>query len=511
LAAIDAGTTGERVAIFSPEGEVVAWKYLEHDSFFPKPAWVEQEAKDWWDRVCKASKTALREASKKGVTPEMIIGISVTNQRETVVPVDKSGKPLRRAIIWQDRRSTTECDRIKKAVGEDRVYDVTGLTVDPYFSAPKIKWIKEHEPNLYRETFKFLLVHDFLVNRLADDCITSWDNASRTMLFDIRKLRWSDELLDGMEIDRDKLPKPLPSGKRIGEVTRRASRETGFIYGTPVICGGGDQQCGALGVGVVKPGTIKATTGTGTFMLAFLKEPTLDPKKRVLCSCHCVPGSWVQEASIFSTGTIYRWIRDELSEKEKLSAKSQGIDPYELLNREASLAPPGSKGLLVTPHFAGAGAPHWNPYARGIIAGLAMGHTRKELVRAALEGIALEIRENIEVMKELGIPIAEMRVTGGASRNPCFNQIQADVYGLPVLRGRLEESTALGCAMISGLGTGIFRSVEDAAEKMVHITERYEPNPKNKPIYDRLFEIYKKIYVALEGAGVYRDLAQFSV
>ncbi|MDH5419894.1 MAG: FGGY family carbohydrate kinase, partial [Candidatus Bathyarchaeota archaeon] len=511
LAAIDAGTTGERTIIFDEKGRVVTWMYLEHPSYFLKPTWVEQEAAEWWNRICETSKAALKEAAEKGVNPDMIVGISVTNQRETIVPVDADLEPLRRAIVWQDRRTVSQCNWIKENLGENTVYKITGLTVDPYFSAPKIMWIKEHEPNIYKETHKFLLVHDYIIAKLTDVPITSWDNASRTMLFDIGKLDWSDNLLDGIGINEEKMPEPYPSGKIVGEVTRKAAEETSFAEGTPVVCGGGDQQCAAIGVGVVRRGRIKATTGTGTFILSFLDKPSFDPKMRVLCSCHGIPGKWVQEASIFSTGTIYRWFRDEFGHLEKATTELVRTDPYEMLNKEAAAAPPGSKGVLVIPHFAGAGAPHWNAYARGVIVGLAIGHSRKNIVRAILEGIALEIRKNIEVMRELGVHIEEMRVTGGATKNPHFNQIQADVYGLPVMRGRVEESTALGCAILAGVGTGVFKSVEEATNRMVHIVERYEPRLENKATYDKLFKIHRKIYDALEKAGVYKDLAEFDM
>ena len=511
LAAIDAGTTGERVAIFSLEGQLIAWKHLEHPCYYPKPAWVEQDAEDWWKKVCEASKMALKEAETKGVSPDEIMGISVTNQRETIVPVDKEVNPLRRAIIWQDRRTIPQCEWIKDKLGEEMVYQTSGLTVDPYFSGPKIRWIKENQPDIYRKAFKFLLVHDYLVAKLAGVFVTGWDNASRTMLFDIRKLRWSDRLLEGIDLDGDKMPKAFPPGKRIGEVTGKAAEMTGFAKGIPVVCGGGDQQCGALGVGVTAPGQMKATTGTGTFLLAFLEEPSFDPKKRVLCSCHCISGKWVQEASIFSTGIIYRWLRDEFYRDEKLAAESSGADPFERLNRDASEIPAGSRGVLVIPHFAGAGSPYWNPYARGIISGLAIGHGRKEIARAVLEGIALEIRKNIEVMQELGIPVKEMRVTGGATRSSCFNQIQSDVYGLVVLKGEVEESTALGCAILAGMGVGIFKSVREASEKMIHITGRYDPRIENKHTYDKLFQIHKKTYEALEKAGISKDLVDLEM
>ena len=507
LAAIDAGTTGVRTLIFDMNGDVIAWKYLEFPSYFPEPTWVEQDADDWWDRACRTSRIALNEAADKGVTPSKIAGISVTNQRETIVAVDDEVRPVHRALVWQDRRTVPQCQRIKGSIDEDSIYHITGLTVDPYFSAPKILWIKENHPEVYERAHKFVLVHDYLIAKLTGSFITSWDNASRTLLFDIAKFDWSDDMLKSLKIGGEKLPEPLPSGKPVGEVNSEASRQTGFAKGTPVVCGGGDQQCSAVGVGVVKPGRTKATTGTGTFVISFLEKPTFDPARRVLCSCHSVPGKWVQEASIFSTGTIYRWFRDQFGQSEKAAAESAGVDPYTILNKEASESPPGSNGVLVIPHFVGAGAPYWDPYARGIVFGLALGHKKSDLVRAIMEGIAMEIRKNIEVMKSLGTPTEEIRVTGGMTRNTDFNQIQADVFGLPVLRCRIEESTSLGCAILAGVGVGAFSNVPDAADRMVQVVERYEPNLKNKGTYDKMFEVNLKIHEALSEAGVYKDLA----
>lgn len=503
LAAIDAGTTGVRTLIFDSRGNVVAGKHLEFPSYFPQPAWVEQEATDWWDRACKTSKSALREFTEKGGGPTKVAAISLTNQRETIVPVDENLRPIHRALVWQDRRTVPQCEWLRERIGEENVYRITGLTVDPYFSAPKILWMKENRPELYKETHMFLLVHDYLLARLTGNLVTSWDNASRTMLFDITRLRWSEELLESMELDAEKLPEPLPSGTPAGEVTGRAAEETGFVNGTPVVCGGGDQQCSAIGVGVIKQGRTEATTGTGTFIISHLEKPTFDPDRRVLCSCHSVPGKWVQEASLFSTGTIYRWFRDQFGEPEKVEAKLKGVDPYEILDGEAAASPAGSNGVIVLPHFVGAGAPHWNPRARGVIMGLALGHKKGDIVRAIMEGIAFEIRTNLEVMKELGTTVEEIRVTGGMTRNRGFNQIQADVFDLPVMRCRVEESTSLGCAILAGVGVGLFSGVPEAAEEMVHVAERYEPDPRNRALYDRMFEAHKRAYRALEDAEIY--------
>jgi len=503
IVVIDAGTTGLRTMIFDMNGSELGRAYQEYQSYFPKPAWVEQNAVEWWQAACSTAKKVLR---KTKINPAAIVGISVTNQRETIVPVDKVGNPLRRALVWQDRRTIPECQCIDDKLGSDEIYRITGLTIDPYFSASKILYIKENEPIIFSETYKFLLVHDFLEMKLSDQFITDWSNASRTMLFDIEKHAWSEKICEDLEIPIEKMPDPFPPGEGIGELTKKAAAETGFSVGTPIISGAGDQQAGAMGLGVVSSGRLSCTTGTGTFLTAFLKRPLRDPEKRVLCSCHAVPDAWVMEASMFTTGAVYRWFRDQLSQYEKESAKQKEIDPYELLDEEAMQSPVGSNGLLMIPHFAGAGAPHWNPFSRGIIAGLAIGHTRNDLIRAIMEGISFEIRKNIEVMRSLKIPTTEVRITGGMTRSTLFNQIQADVYGLRTLLSSTEEATALGTAMLVLKGAKIYKSFEEIAEKVVKISDIKAPDSQNHEKYNRIFVLSKKIYETLQNNGVYNDL-----
>jgi xylulokinase len=502
IAVIDAGTTGLRTMIFDTKGLELGRDYQEYQSYFPKPAWVEQNAEEWWQAVCQTSKNVLK---KTKINPADCIGISVTNQRETIVPVDKTGKPLRRALIWQDRRTIDQCKRIEEVIGREEIYRITGLTIDPYFSASKILFIKENEPSIFSNTHKFLLVHDFIEMKLSDRFITDWSNASRTMLFDIEKNAWSKKICETLEIPLEKMPDPFPSGERIGDLSKKAAAETGLKEGTPIISGAGDQQAAAMGLGVVSSGRVSCTTGTGTFLTAFLKTPLRDPQKRVLCSCHAVAGTWVMEASMFTTGSIYRWFRDQLSQHQKEKAKQKGVDPYKLLDEEALQSSIGSNGVMIIPHFAGAGAPYWNPYSRGVIAGLALGNTRNDLIRAIMESISFEIRKNIEVMRSLNIPIDEVRVTGGMTRSSLFNQIQADVYGFQTLLSSTEEATALGTAMLVLKGAKICKTCEEIAERVVKISDTKTPNAQNHEKYDKLFKLSKKIYDTLQQNNIYKD------
>ncbi|MHA1386174.1 MAG: FGGY-family carbohydrate kinase, partial [Candidatus Helarchaeota archaeon] len=300
-----------------------------------------------------------------------------------------------------------------------------------------------------------------------------------------------------------------PSGDVIGEITKKAAGETGFIEGTPIISGGGDQQLGALGLGVIKSGQVSCTTGTGTFILAFLDKPLRDSQKRLLCSCHAIPNTWVMEASIFTTGSVYRWFRDQFSQYEKELAKSQNKDPYELLNEQAEKSPVGAKGVIVLPHFAGAGAPHWNPHSRGIIAGLALGHTRSDIIRAIMESICFEIRKNIDIMQELNITVKEVRITGGMTRSSFFNQIQADVYGIPVLCSKTEEATALGAAMLVLKGAKIYKTYDEIAKNIVQICETKDSNSVNHQKYNKIFKISKKIYNTFQKNNIFNEIFDY--
>ncbi|MFX1564861.1 MAG: xylulokinase [Promethearchaeota archaeon] len=503
--AIDIGTSGTRTAVFdAATGQLIAQTHQEYSSVFPQPAWVEQDAEDWWRTTCKTSLATMKKLGKKG---KNLAAVSITNQRETIVPVNQHGDPIHKALVWQDRRTTAQCTLIEESLGAEKVYSETGLIIDPYFSAPKILWFKQEKPQIFRQAYKFLLVHDFILHRLTGQFVTDYSNASRTMLFAIKQMEWSNLMCDALEIPKVKLPETYPSGFRIGEITSAAAKDTGLPDGLPVIVGGGDQQCGAVGVGVVKSGRVKATIGTGTFILAFEAQPRFDPKRRLLCSCHAVPNRWVIEASIFTSGIIYRWFRDQFGYEEKRLAKLLDADAYELMDEQAKQSPPGARGIVVLPHFVGAGAPHWNPKARGVILGLALGHSRSDIIRAIMEGTAYEVRENLEIMKSIGISLKELRLTGGATRSALWNQIQSDVTNLRVQRSQIEEATALGAAILAAKGCGVYREVSQAAEAMVSIGEQYSPSKELTDRYNSLYTIHTDAYQALEKAKVFSQLS----
>jgi D-xylulose kinase len=491
IAAIDVGTTGCRTLIFDLQGNPVGEAYREYTSAHPYPNWVEQNADLWWTAVCETIRASMRNANLEA---SAISAVAVTNQRETVVAVDENGIPLRPAIVWQDRRTVRECDNIATLIGRGKLYRITGLTIDPYFSASKILWIRAHQYDIFRKTHKFLLVHDYIVHKLTDRFVTDWSNASRTMLFDINRFCWSKLITDKLGIELEKLPTVYPSGTELGYVTRSASKSTGLSPDTRVFAGGGDQQCAAIGLGVITEGLIKATTGTGSFILAHLDTPQFEPKRRLLCSVHALPiKRWVLEASIFTTGAIYRWFRDNFSQYQVNLAKSRNIDVYELLNREVGGSPVGAKGIFVIPHFAGAGAPYWDADAKGAILGLALGHNRGDVLRAIIESICFEIRTNLELIQKLGINIIELRITGGAARSQLWNKIQADVYGKPVTKGKFEDATALGVAILASVGAGYHKTIGEAVHRMIKLERKLMPDQRNHESYTKAYRTYLKL------------------
>jgi glycerol kinase len=504
VAALDLGTTGCRTFIFDLSGTIIASDYKEWESFYPSPSFVEQDANVWWNSI----KTTIENAIKKsGIDKTDIVSLSVTNQRETIVPVNKEGNPLHNAIVWQDRRTTDQVDYIKSKIGIDKIYKTTGLTIDPYFSATKILWFKDEKPEIYQKTHKFLLVSDFIIHKLTSRFCTDFSNASRTMLFDINNLKYSDEISSELEIDLDKMPDTLESGVEIGEIE---TDETLFDKKTLVVSGAGDQQSAALGVGVVSPGEIKCTTGTGSFIIAYLSKPNYDPLKRVLCSCHAIPGSWVQEASIFTSGAVLRWFRDQLAYAECAEVQ-EGQDPYDIITAEAQKSSLGANGLLLIPHFVGAGAPYWNPHAKGVIFGLSLGHKRRDLFRAVLEGVAYEIRKNIDVFKELKIETKELMVTGGGSRSDFWNQIYCDVLGIPCARNVIEESTSLGAAILAASGAGIFPDIAKAAENLCKIEKKWLPNTDRHILYEKFYNLSAEMYELLESKNFYKKFDKLNL
>lgn len=492
---IDAGTGGCKAVAYDLAGNQVYSAYREYRVIHPRVGWAEQDPLDWWSTAV----TVTREVASK-VGADNIEAVSVTSQREAFAPLDRKGRVIANAIIWLDQRAGRQEKWIKDKVGVQRVLEITGLPVDQMFSAAKLLWFKEEMPQKYSEISTLLFSKDFIIYMLTGVVATDYSMASRTMLLDIRRLEWSTELCEILGIPTDILPPLKSSWEVVGEVTAEAAELTGLRKGTPVVAGGGDRPCEALGSGTVSEGEVNIGTGTGTCFEAPVSQPKPDAKARVDLCVHVVPKTWEYEVVIPATGESLRWFRDQLGSWEVEEAKRRGVSAYSLMLEEASTIPPGADGILYYPYLWGAKVPYFNPNAKGLFIGFTHAHTRAHLIRAVLEGVAYHYADAVAILQELGIKVRRITMTGGEVRGKLWNEIKATVLGLKVLIPKVTDAASLGAAVLAAVGAGCFSSFEQAVNSMVHIAEEYVPDPALSNKYAELRQLYKEVYRRLESA-----------
>ncbi|QSO52732.1 hypothetical protein JZ785_02035 [Alicyclobacillus curvatus] len=547
LLVLDIGTTGTRALLIDTLGRIHGMAYREYKNRFLGKGAIEQDGMTWWQAVTEVVPQVLAQGDdvSRSVSCSIsrnisrsIEAIAVTSQRATVLPVNASGEPLAPAILWQDKRTLGECKGLAEAVGEEAVYRTTGLRIDPYFSLPKVLWFKHERPDVWKNTYTFLTVHDWIVFQLTGRFATEGTQASRTQLFDVRRRTWATNLAQDIGLDFVPFPDVHATGSILQGLSTEAAGTLGLKAGTPVVLAGGDQQCAAVGLGVIRPGEVKITTGTGTFIVSPVDHPVFDSKSRVLCSLSAVPNQWILEAGIFTTGAILRWWRDELADWAVADGREKNADPYDVITSLAGTAPPGSKGVLLIPHFAGSAAPYWNAESRGLLFGLLQHHTNADLARAVLEGIALETNKNLALMMglrnetgtEVGVNTLSVsvvkefqmesqtttrraiHVTGGMTRSTLFNQIQADVYGRRVTPASTEQATALGAAVLAAVAIGAYDDLDSATAAMCKMDEGRTayPDETRHHLYQHVQDLHHRIYSALDVAGVYGAAANLA-
>jgi xylulokinase len=462
----------------------------------PKPDFMEVEPENYWKAFKESSRAVLDESR---VSPHDISGIGVSSQGETFVAIDKDGRPLRRAIVWLDNRSKEEAELIKEEFGVDKVYRITGQNeIIPMWTATKILWLKRHEPEVFEKVYKYLLLEDYITYRLTGEFMTDYSVVCSSLLFDISQRKWWDEILDFIGLSEEQLPELRPSGTPVGHVTPEAAKDTGLSTGTLVSTGAYDHAAEAVGVGNIEPGMVTETTGGALAIVATVDRVILDSMRRVPCHHHAIEGRYFLQPFCPTAGAVLKWYRDNFGLMEMEAADRIGVDPYDLLTLEASQSPPGSDGLLMLPHFAGAASPEFNPNAKGILFGLMLHHKKSHIIRSILESIAYMLRRNIEALGELGVNVREVRSIGGGARSRLWNQIKADVLQKPIITVHTEENSALGAAILAGLATGAFTSLKKASESMVSIKERFTPSEVNRDLYERLYKKYVALYSRVE-------------
>lgn len=495
LMGIDVGTTGTRAVILDEKGSVISSATAEHDAFAsPQTGWAEQDANDWWRAAREAIRLALKKADASG---DEIKCVGLTGQMHGAVLMDDRDEPLRPSILWCDQRTGDECREITERVGARRLIELTCNPALTGFTLPKLLWVRKHEADIWRKTISVLLPKDFIRLRLTGEKSTDVADASGTLLFDVRSRRWSVEMMAEMEIDERMLPTVFESIEVSGRVSKEGALETGLTEGTPVVAGAGDQAAGAVGMGIVRAGTVSATIGTSGVVFAATRHPALDPQGRVHTFCHAVPEGWHVMGVTQAAGLSLRWFRDRLG-----AGADDGRDPYERLCEEAEKVPAGADGVLWAPYLMGERTPHLDPDARAALVGLSATHTRSHIIRAILEGVAFSLRDTFEIFREMEVPLSAVRLGGGGARSRLWRQIQADVYGREVETIEAEEGAAYGAALLAGAGCGRWPSVEAASDEVVRADEKIEPDPENAALMNRQYEKFRAIYPALRALHI---------
>lgn len=490
LLGIDVGTGGSRAVLINDRGDIVSAATVEHAPFAsPRTGWAEQDPGDWW----RAAAGAVREVlSKDGVRAEDIGGVGLSGQMHGAVLLNKRDEVLRPAIIWCDQRSDAQCQTLTKEIGAERLIELTCNPALTGFTLPKMLWVRDSEPDLWQQVDSVMLPKDYVRLKLTGDKATDVADASGTLLLDVAKRQWSAEMLSYAGLSERSLPRLFESQEITGSVSPTAAALTGLRAGTPVVAGAGDQAAGAVGVGIVRPGSVSATIGTSGVVFAASNAPALDQKGRVHTFCHAVPERWHVMGVTQGAGLSLRWFRDQFG-----VVQSDGRDVYELLTEEAARAPVGAEGLLWAPYLMGERTPHLDPNARAALVGLTASHNRSHIIRAILEGVAFSLRDSFEIFREMKVPVERIRLGGGGARSKLWRQIQADIYGQEVETVQAEEGAAYGVALLAGVAAGVWSSVDAACEAVVRVRERIAPDPTAMKVLNRQYSGYRALYPAL--------------
>ncbi|NMB53062.1 MAG: xylulokinase [Leptolinea sp.] len=483
---IDVSTTGSKALLVDEQGTVVASAVSEHSISTPKPLWSEQDPQEWWDASQKSIRQVIKEAGIKG---DDIKGIGLTGQMHGLVMMDAAGKVLRPAILWNDQRTGEECEEITRMVGFEKLLALCGNKALTGFTAPKILWVRKHEPEIYAKTAHILLPKDYVRLQLTGDYAVDKADGSGMILFDLKKRTWSKEIIDILEIPESWLPKSFEGSEVTGVVTAKAAELTGLKAGTPVVGGGGDQAAQAVGVGAVTPGIVALTLGTSGVVFATTPSPLIEPQGRLHAFCHSVPGAWHFMGVMLSAAGSLRWYRDTLA---------PGMNYDDLLAPAADI-PAGSEGLLFLPYLTGERTPHPDPLARGAFVGLTIRHTKAHMTRSVIEGVSFGLRDSMELIKNAGLgKIKQVRVSGGGARSPLWRQMLSDVMNSELVTVNTTEGAAFGAALLAGVGVGTWKSVEESCNATIKTLDKTTANPAAVKTYEKVYQQYIALYPALK-------------
>jgi xylulokinase len=483
---IDASTTATKALILNESGSVVAVSSTDYPFETPRPLWSEQDPALWWNGATRSIRQALHTAGLQGSD---ISSIGLTGQMHGLVLLDEDGRVLRPSILWNDQRTAAECDEIRERIGREELISITGNDAVTGFTAPKILWVHNNEPEIYERTRHILLPKDFVRLRLTGEYATDVAGAAGTLLMDIRTRRWSAHVLEQLNIPEDWMPSTHEGPEVTGRVTKEAAEAAGLTAGTPVVAGGGDQSAGAVGVGAVREGIVALTLGTSGVVFATVNEPFVEPEARLHAFCHAVPGKWHLMGVMLSAAGSLRWYRDTLAPDVS----------FDDLLAPADAVSAGSEGLLYLPYLTGERTPHADPNARGAFVGLTVRHRREHLTRSVLEGVAFGLRDSFELMHSAGLKsIDQVRISGGGAKSPLWREILATVLNTELVTVNTSEGAAFGAALLAGVGAGHWDSVEDACDATVSVTGRTPINSDLASRYKAYYQQYRALYPSLK-------------
>ena len=493
---IDIGTSGTKTLAMKENGDIVASATEEYPLSSPHPGWSEQNPAHWWKATTKSVQRVLKAGKIK---PGAVKGIGLSGQMHGSVFLNAKHQVVRPAILWNDQRTAAQCAEIeRKAGGRSKLIRMVANPALTGFTAPKILWLRKHEKQNFDETVQVLLPKDYVRFRLTGEFATEVSDASGTLLLDVRRRRWSTTLLSKLKLDKALLPKVYESEEVSGELTESAAKKLGLNPGVPVVGGGGDQAAGAVGNGIVKRGVISATMGTSGVVFAHSDEVQVDPEGRVHTFCHAVRDKWHVMGVVLSAGGSLQWYRNEFCQPEIKKAKKRKVDPYELITAEAASAPVGSEGLYFLPYLTGERTPHADPHARAAWVGLSLRHGKAHMARAVMEGATYAMRDCLEIIRGMEIPIREIRLSGGGARSDFWRQMQADIYGKKVVTINAEEGPAYGVALLAAAGTGAYKNVVEACSSTIRVVSSTNFNASARRAYNKAYPHYGQLYRSLK-------------
>ena len=482
---IDVGTGGSRALLIDENGKILASETVEHEPFAsPKIGWAEQDPDDWRRASVEAIRAVL---ANENVHAAKIGAIGFSGQMHGSVFMDETDKVLRPALLWCDQRTEKQCVEITEKISAERLIELVCNPAITGFTLPKILWLRENEPEIWRKVRTILLPKDYVRFCLSGDKASDVADSSGTLLFDVKNRRWSDEMLEAFEIEKSLLPKVYESVEITGTISEKGASATGLLAGTPIVAGAGDNAASAIGMGIVASGAASVTIGTSGVVFVVTDKPTLDFKGRTHTLCHAIPNRWHMTGVTQGAGLSLKWFRENFGDGKS----------YNELVAEAAQIPAGSDGAIWLPYLMGERTPHLDPHARAAFVGLTANHTRAHAVRGILEGVAFSLRDSLEIFRELQLPIEKIRLGGGGAKSNLWRQIQADIYGQTVELIEAEEGAAFGAAILAGVGAGKWKAVDEACQKTIRVAERIEPNAETVELFNRQFAKYQALYPAL--------------